>query len=137
MVRCHGLFGKHDLSISANGEVACSRCKRRWDPHNNGQEILPYGYKSWEAWHKEALQKHNGQTIYPGSRPETHYGGYDTRLDHEYWRLCLQNISSNPTKWMTRNVSNRSGNWPKRIRMISCGSYSNLRIFRIRKQGQS
>jgi hypothetical protein len=83
MVRCHGLLGKHDLSVSANGEIACSKCKRRWDPHNNGQEILPYGYKSWEDWHKEGLQKHHGQTIYPGSRPETHYGGYDTRLSHE------------------------------------------------------
>jgi hypothetical protein len=83
MVRCHGLLGKHDLSVSANGEIVCSKCKRRWDPHNNGRELLPYGFESWEAWHKKGLEKHNGRTIYPTSRPETHYGGYDTQLDHE------------------------------------------------------
>jgi hypothetical protein len=43
-------------------------------------EILPYGYDSWEAWRKAGLKKNKSQTIYPTSRPETHYGGYNTQL---------------------------------------------------------
>jgi hypothetical protein len=80
MSRCHGFLGKHNLSVSANGEIDCSKCKRRWDPRNSGLEIIPYGYESWEAWHKAGFKKYKSQTIYPTSRPETHYGGYDTQL---------------------------------------------------------
>jgi hypothetical protein len=83
MIRCHGFLGKHDLSVSANGEIACSKCKRRWDPRNDGLEIIPYGYESWEAWRKADFEKHRGQTIYPTSRPETHYGSYKTQLGHK------------------------------------------------------
>lgn len=78
MSRCHGFLGKHNLSVSANGEVGCSKCKRRWEPRS-GLEIIPYGYESWEAWQK-AASKEMSQNIYPTSRPETHYGGYNTQL---------------------------------------------------------
>ena len=40
------------------------------------------GIKAGKPGIRKAFKKSNGQTIYPGSRPETHYGGYDTRLGH-------------------------------------------------------
>jgi hypothetical protein len=64
MARC-GMFSGHKLSLTASARIVCDKCRAMWDL--DGMELVPLGYKSWQAWSDHCIK----MGLTPGRAPES------------------------------------------------------------------